>query len=92
MPGAGGLNLMNAIYNTSPKDGTAIALISRGIPLQPILGGSGVRFDPMKMNWIGSPDQELTVCAARKDAEVQTVMDLFQSCSPSAAQDRAPTS
>ena len=30
------------------------------------------------MNWIGSPDQELTVCAARKDAEVQTVMDLFQ--------------
>jgi tripartite-type tricarboxylate transporter receptor subunit TctC len=29
------------------------------------------------MNWIGSPDKDTTVCAARKDAPVQTMQDLF---------------
>jgi tripartite-type tricarboxylate transporter receptor subunit TctC len=77
VPGAGGLKLMNQIANVSPKDGTAIALINRGIPLEPLLGGQGTQFDPMKMNWIGSPDKDVTVCAARKDAAVQKMEDLF---------------
>jgi tripartite-type tricarboxylate transporter receptor subunit TctC len=77
VPGAGGLKLMNQIANVSPKDGTAIALVNRGIPLEPLLGGQGTQFDPMKMNWIGSPDKDVTVCAARKDAAVQKMEDLF---------------
>jgi len=76
-PGAGGLKLMNTLYNVSPKDGTAIGLVNRGIPLEPLLGGKGTQFDPMKMTWIGSPDKDITVCAARKDAPVQTMQDLF---------------
>jgi tripartite-type tricarboxylate transporter receptor subunit TctC len=76
-PGAGGLKLMNTLYNVSPKDGTAIGLVNRGIPLEPLLGGAGTQFDPMKMTWIGSPDKDITVCAARKDAPVQTMQDLF---------------
>jgi tripartite-type tricarboxylate transporter receptor subunit TctC len=77
VPGAGGLKLMNQIANVAPKDGTAIALINRGIPLEPLLGGQGTQFDPLKMNWIGSPDKDVTVCAARKDATVQKMEDLF---------------
>jgi tripartite-type tricarboxylate transporter receptor subunit TctC len=76
-PGAGGLKLMNQLYNTSPKDGTVIGLVNRGIPLEPLLGGDGTQFDPAKMNWIGSPDKDTTVCAARKDAQVHTMKDLF---------------
>jgi tripartite-type tricarboxylate transporter receptor subunit TctC len=76
-PGAGGLKLMNTLYNISPKDGTAIGLVNRGIPLEPLLGGTGTQFDPLKMIWIGSPDKDITVCAARKDAQVQTMKDLF---------------
>src|SRR5947209_12499131 len=77
VPGAGGLKLMNQLYNLSPRDGTAIGLVNRGIPLEPLLGGQGTQFDPLKMNWIGSPDKDITVCAARKDARVQTLQDLF---------------
>ena len=77
VPGAGGLKLMNTLYNVSPKDGTAIGLVNRGIPLEPLLGGTGTQFDPMKMNWIGSPDKDITVCAARKDAQVQSMQELF---------------
>jgi tripartite-type tricarboxylate transporter receptor subunit TctC len=68
---------MNQLYNVSPKDGTTIGLVNRGIPLEPLLGGDGTQFDPSKMNWIGSPDKDTTVCVARKDAQVQTMPDLF---------------
>ena len=68
---------MNELYNVLPKDGTAIGLVNRGIPLEPLLGGDGVQFDPLKMNWLGSPDRDTTVCVARKGAQVQTIGDLF---------------
>ncbi len=77
MPGAGTLKLANHLYNVAPKDGSVFGLINRGIPLEPLLGGDAAQFDPLKMNWIGSPDRDTTVCAARKDAQVQTMQDLF---------------
>jgi tripartite-type tricarboxylate transporter receptor subunit TctC len=78
VPGAGGLTLMNQLYNTAPKDGTVIGLINRGIPFEPLLGGDGVQFDPLRMNWLGSPDRDTTVCVARKDAAVKSMRDLLE--------------
>lgn len=77
VPGAGGLALVNQLANVSPRDGTVIGLINRGIPLEPLLGGQGIQFDPMKLNWIGSPDKDITICVARKDAAVQKMQDLY---------------
>ena len=77
VPGAGTLLLANQLYNTLPKDGSVFGLISRGIPLEPLFNGPGVQFDPQKFNWIGSPDKDVQVCAARKDAAVQNMEDLF---------------
>ena len=76
VPGAGSLLLADQIYNTQPQDGTVIGLINRGMPFEKLLGDPGVQFDPAKMNWIGSPDRDTGVCAARKDAAVQTLSDL----------------
>jgi tripartite-type tricarboxylate transporter receptor subunit TctC len=76
-PGAGGLRLINELYNASPKDGTVIGLVNRGLAFEPLLGGANTRFDATRMNWIGSPDRDITVCASRKDAQVQTMQDLF---------------
>ncbi len=76
VPGAGSLLLTNQIYNTQPKDGTVIGLINRGVPFEPLLGGVGVRFDPAKFNYIGSPDRDTVVCAVRADSPVQTLEDL----------------
>lgn len=77
-PGAGGLTLMNQLSAVAPKDGSAFGLVNRGIPLEPLLGGQGIQFDPRKMTWLGSPDRDITVCAARKDASVQRMQDLFE--------------
>jgi tripartite-type tricarboxylate transporter receptor subunit TctC len=76
-PGAGGLRLINQLYNRSAKDGTVIGVVSRGIVFEPLLGGQGVQFDPLAMNWIGSPDKDVIVCAARQDAAVKTAGDLL---------------
>jgi tripartite-type tricarboxylate transporter receptor subunit TctC len=75
-PGAGSLLLANQIENTQPRDGTVIGLINRGIPFEPLLGSTAVRFDPLKLSFIGSPDRDTAVCAAKKDAPVQSVQDL----------------
>jgi tripartite-type tricarboxylate transporter receptor subunit TctC len=77
VPGAGSLLLANQITNTQPKDGTVIGEINRGIPFEPLLGGISVRFDPLKLNFVGSPDRDTAVCVASKTAPVQTLDDLY---------------
>jgi tripartite-type tricarboxylate transporter receptor subunit TctC len=76
-PGSGGLLVANRLYNTAPKDGTVIGLINRGIPFEPLLGGRGDQFDALKFNYLGSPGRDTTVCAARNDANVKTMQDLY---------------
>src|SRR3979411_2574061 len=66
-PGAGSLLLANQITNTQPKDGTVIGLINRGIPFEPLLGGISVRFDPLKLNFVGRPERDPQGCAEAKD-------------------------
>ena len=36
-PGAGSMLLTNELYNVLPKDGTAIGMIGRGMPMEPLL-------------------------------------------------------
>ena len=77
-PGAGSLLLANQLANTQPKDGTVIGLINRGIPFEPLLGSTAVRFDPLKLSFIGSPDRVTAVCVANKNALVKSVDDLYK--------------
>ena len=53
MPGAGGLNAMNYLYEVAPRDGTAIGVMSHDLASQQALGTKGVRFDATKFNYIG---------------------------------------
>jgi tripartite-type tricarboxylate transporter receptor subunit TctC len=77
MPGSGGLLVANRLYNAAPRDGTAVGMINRGIPFEPLLGGQGTKFDALKFSYVGSPGRDTTVCAARKDAEVKSLQDLY---------------
>src|SRR5215470_3058372 len=76
-PGSGGLLVANRLYNTAAKDGTVLGMINRGIAFEPLLGGQGAQFDALKINYLGSPGRDTTVCAARKDAAVQSMQDLY---------------
>src|SRR3954466_4397067 len=52
--GAGGVSLANRLATGGvDTDGTTLAVLQRGIPQYAFIGFQGVRFDPLKMTWIG---------------------------------------
>src|SRR5258708_2542379 len=76
-PGAGGLAMANALYNNGPFDGTAIGASFSGTPMIPLLQPSGARFDPLKLNWLGSTNRETQVTYVWHTAPVQKLADLL---------------
>ncbi|MFN3891035.1 MAG: Bug family tripartite tricarboxylate transporter substrate binding protein [Beijerinckiaceae bacterium] len=77
MPGAGSLLATNWIANAAPRDGTVIGAINRGIPFEPLTGGKGVQFDPLKLGWIGSLGKEVNVTIAWHTSKVKRAEQLF---------------
>lgn len=75
MPAAGGLNAINYLYNVAPKTGAVLGNVRRSAPLMEILGRHGVRYESAKLNWLGSLNNEVTVCTALKTAAAQTFED-----------------
>jgi tripartite-type tricarboxylate transporter receptor subunit TctC len=64
MTGAGSLKLANWLYQVAPKDGTAIGAIGRGTAFDPLFKLKGAQFDATKYNWLGSANDEVSVCVA----------------------------
>ena len=78
MPGAGSLIAANHLYNKAAQDGTVLGSVSRNIPNFAFTKKPNVFFDPLKYNWIGSPEMTNRGCFARPDSGVKTTEDLFQ--------------
>src|SRR5580765_6313094 len=77
MPGAGGLRAMNYLYASAPKDGSVIALVHSSVPLAPVYGLTAAKFDPRRMNWIGSINATSGICVAWHTSQVKSWEDLF---------------
>ena len=77
MEGAGSLRLANWIYNVGPKDGTALATIGRGTAFDPLLGSKGAQFRADRFTWIGSANNEVSVCVAWKGSGVTRFEDVL---------------
>jgi tripartite-type tricarboxylate transporter receptor subunit TctC len=78
MPGGGQIIATNHLFNAAAQDGTVIGMIGRNLPNDALLKKEGVRFDPLKFNWLGSPELTNRVCVAIEGAPVQKAQDLFQ--------------
>ena len=76
MEGAGSLRLANWLYTVAPKDGTAFGTIGRGVPFDPLLGRPGAQFEATKFSWIGSANDEVSICAAWHTTPVEKLEDL----------------
>lgn len=77
MAGAGSNIAGYHIYATAPKDGTWIGAIFGGAILEPIIGTTQVRHDPNRFQYLGSANDDVYVCLARKDAPVKKIEDAF---------------
>jgi tripartite-type tricarboxylate transporter receptor subunit TctC len=76
MAGAGGLLAMDHLYNIANKDGSVIALVGNTTPFVPLVSGKPARFDPLKMNWLGTPSIETPMVLVWNTVPVKTVEDL----------------
>src|SRR5437763_8055706 len=78
-PGAGSLNLANYLYNAAPRDGTEIAIVGRGVAMEPLLGGSAsqAKFDSTRFGWLGSMNNEVSGLFIRQGAPAATLQQIF---------------
>jgi tripartite-type tricarboxylate transporter receptor subunit TctC len=78
MEGAASLRLANWLYTAAPKDGTAFGTIGRGTALDPLLGQPGAQFDGTKFNFVGSMNDEVSICVAWHTVPFKTFDDVMQ--------------
>jgi len=75
MPGAGSLVAMNHIANVAPKDGTVIGAVNAAMTTLPMLKPEQAKFDPRKMNWLGSTLREFHIGLVRSNSPVKVLAD-----------------
>jgi hypothetical protein len=67
--------MTNTLSNNGPFDGTAIGASFNGMPTAPLLAPAGVRFDPLKINWLGSTNRETQVIYVWHNVPVHSLDD-----------------
>jgi tripartite-type tricarboxylate transporter receptor subunit TctC len=77
MPGAGGVVLASYLYNVAPKDGSTIALLQGGTPLEPLFGQSQARYDVTRFHWLVSLNRLVSIGVFWHTAPVRTADDLW---------------
>jgi tripartite-type tricarboxylate transporter receptor subunit TctC len=78
MEGAGGLRLANWLYQAAPRDGTVIGATSRNIAFEPLIGNKAAQYDSHQFTWLGSANNETSVCASWHTSGVATIEDAMQ--------------
>jgi tripartite-type tricarboxylate transporter receptor subunit TctC len=80
MPGGGGIIAANHIANVAEKDGTNFALVQREAPMDPLMSGAATaaKYDPLKLTWIGTPNQEIGMVYLSTRSGAQSVEDTMK--------------
>ena len=75
MTGAGGLRMINYLYNIAPKDGANIGMIANAFPAMQAVGIPGVQFDAAKMQWLGTIAPGVETMAVWHTTGVKSIED-----------------
>jgi tripartite-type tricarboxylate transporter receptor subunit TctC len=78
MPGAGGMRAANWLQSAAARDGTVFGAVSRAFAFEPLLGNKAAKYDPTKVTYIGSANDEVSVCMAWHTSGVTTFKDVQQ--------------
>jgi tripartite-type tricarboxylate transporter receptor subunit TctC len=79
MPGAAGGRLANHMFHKADPDGLMIALPGRTWMFSKLFKEPGVRYDPLKFAYIGSPGPVNNKLWIRADLGIRTIADLKKS-------------
>jgi tripartite-type tricarboxylate transporter receptor subunit TctC len=75
MQGAGGLRATNYLYEKAPQNGTVLGVPVQENVLADIIGGSKVRYDVAKFNWVGRIAVGVDAIVAWHTLGVKTIND-----------------
>jgi tripartite-type tricarboxylate transporter receptor subunit TctC len=75
MPAASGLAAANTLYTSADKDGATIGAFPNNIPMDPLFGNPGARYDAQKLNWLGSIGKLENVCATWITSPIKTIAE-----------------
>ena len=73
MPAASGLAAADTLYTSADRDGATIGAFPNNIPMDPLFGNPGARYDPQKLNWLGSIGKLENVCATWITSPIKTI-------------------
>jgi tripartite-type tricarboxylate transporter receptor subunit TctC len=70
--GAASIRATNYVYEVAPQDGTVILAPNRTAAFAQLLGQSGPQYDPVRLNWLGSMNNEVGVIEISRKSPVKT--------------------
>ena len=74
MPGAGSLKALEFLNTLAQKDGLTMGTFGRTLPMAPLL--EGAKFDPTRLEWVGSITSDTSTCVAWHTSPVKRFEDL----------------
>ena len=85
MPAAAGVQSANFIYNTAPRDGSALLAAQNASLILPLYDSPVAHYDPRKLEWIGSTAKQEAICVTRITSPIKTLEDATKREVPVAA-------
>jgi tripartite-type tricarboxylate transporter receptor subunit TctC len=79
-PGAGSLSLASYMAHAAPHDGSEIAIVGRGIAMEPILDAPHIapKFDSTTLTWLGSMNNEVGGFFVREPGPAKDFQDVLK--------------
>ena len=75
LPAAGGVQAYMALAATAPRDGSAFATFARGPLSDPVFAERPANYDVQKFNWIGSLNDDTSICYTLASSRIRTLDD-----------------
>ena len=76
-PGAASLTLANQLYAVEARDGSVFGTFARSIPMDRLMGRQGASYDPTRFGWIGSANNEVSICTINGALGVSSLADFM---------------
>jgi tripartite-type tricarboxylate transporter receptor subunit TctC len=77
MPGADGLQGATWLYQSAPKDGSAIGILENSTPFEPLLKKIKTPIDPLKISWLGSLNRIANIALVWNTSSIKTTDEMF---------------
>ncbi len=78
MPGGGSIVAANWLYNSAPRDGSAIGILQNGTAFAPLFGVTQAQFQGDKFTWIASLNRLVNIGLVWHETPFRDVKDIFE--------------